>query len=64
MPRNTAQWSKEDRYTLVKTAASATVHILHRHGFSSAIFGGLACKIYGNARYPNVGTVLYYKALG
>jgi hypothetical protein len=36
-------------------AAHVTVRVLHELGYSCAIFGSYACKLYGNNRIPNVG---------
>jgi hypothetical protein len=38
-------------------AAQTTVRIIHRLGISCAIFGSLACKLYGNSRTPNVSRI-------
>ena len=52
----TSRFSEDAQYSQVYTAASAVVNILRQHGFSCAIVGGFACKLYGSPRYPNVGT--------
>ncbi|KAF8057075.1 hypothetical protein FPV67DRAFT_1431039 [Lyophyllum atratum] len=36
-----------------RVAARTAVDILQAHGFPSAIFGSMACKLYGNGRIPN-----------
>lgn len=36
-------------------AAQTTARVLQELGFSCAIFGSFACKLYGNKRIPNVG---------
>lgn len=44
-------------------AAQSTVRIIHRLGLSCAIFGSLACKLYGNSRTPNVSRTSYSHSL-
>ncbi|KAF9461055.1 hypothetical protein BDZ94DRAFT_1168535 [Collybia nuda] len=38
---------------VIYIAAQSTVRVLHHLGLPCAIFGSLACKLYGNARTPN-----------
>jgi hypothetical protein len=38
-------------------AAQAAAKTLHELGFSCAIFGSFACKLYGNNRIPNVSPI-------
>jgi hypothetical protein len=42
------------RHNVRLLAAHVTVEILRAQGFTCAIFGSMACKIYGNKREPNV----------
>ncbi|KAF5352338.1 hypothetical protein D9756_006305 [Leucocoprinus leucothites] len=43
---------KEEHFQLVIEAANATIAALREHGLSCAIFGSLACKLYGTFREP------------
>lgn len=45
---------KEDHYQLVLSATGATISILKRNGLPCAVFGSLACKLYGVFRDPKV----------
>ncbi|KAG6899568.1 hypothetical protein C0993_009180 [Termitomyces sp. T159_Od127] len=46
--------SNPTRTQMVMMAAKDSVLLLHECGWRSAIFGGLACFLYGNTRPPNV----------
>ncbi|KAF7307588.1 hypothetical protein MIND_00553700 [Mycena indigotica] len=54
----------DDRYAVVLAAAKQTVDILSKNGFRCAIFGGLACKLYGNSRCPNDVDIIVYPTGG
>ncbi|EKM84411.1 hypothetical protein AGABI1DRAFT_32924 [Agaricus bisporus var. burnettii JB137-S8] len=43
---------QDSRVQLVFTAAHSTVAILKNHGISCAMFGSLACNLYGDFRHP------------
>ncbi|KAJ3574442.1 hypothetical protein NP233_g1770 [Leucocoprinus birnbaumii] len=43
---------KEDHLNFVMVAANATLSALNKHGLSGAVFGSLACKLYGTFREP------------
>jgi hypothetical protein len=45
---------QEEHYKLVLAAADATIAALRKHGISCAVFGSLACRLYGNFRQPKV----------
>ncbi|KAF8204233.1 hypothetical protein K438DRAFT_1819390 [Mycena galopus ATCC 62051] len=40
--------SEQEHLSLVLTAAETAINILHQHHLPAAIFGSLACKLYGN----------------
>lgn len=42
------------KYGLVTTAALATMRLLQENDIGCAIFGGLACRVYGSPRCPKV----------
>ncbi|GLB40127.1 hypothetical protein LshimejAT787_0706370 [Lyophyllum shimeji] len=44
---------KLTRMQIRRLAAGTAVHILKAHGFPCAIFGSMACKLFGNPRVPN-----------
>lgn len=46
------------RIQMVFLAGLTTVGILHKRGFLCAIYGSLACFLYGNLREPNVCVIL------
>ncbi|KAJ7194728.1 hypothetical protein GGX14DRAFT_475850 [Mycena pura] len=48
------------RFSLVLDAAETTVAVLRSLNFPSAIFGSLACKLYGNSRYPKDADILVF----
>jgi hypothetical protein len=52
--RERREHKKDDHYRLVLSATDATISILKRHGLSCAVFGSLACKLYGPFRDPKV----------
>lgn len=45
---------KDNHYQLVLSATDATISILKRNGLTCAVFGSLACKLYGPFRDPKV----------
>ncbi|KAF8624672.1 hypothetical protein AX17_007003 [Amanita inopinata Kibby_2008] len=45
--------SGSDRLQLVLEAATKAVSMLHKLGVHCAIFGGMACYLYGSSRVPN-----------
>ncbi|KAG6917084.1 hypothetical protein DXG01_003973 [Tephrocybe rancida] len=45
--------AKQSRTQIRRIAARTTVQILEAHGFPCALFGSMACKLYGNKRIPN-----------
>jgi len=45
---------QEHYFSLVFAAAYVTAVMLSKHGLSCAVFGSLACKLYGPFRYPEV----------
>jgi len=45
---------QEHYFSLVFAAAYVTIMMLGKHGLSCAVFGSLACKLYGSFRYPEV----------
>ncbi|KAG5653005.1 hypothetical protein H0H81_002758 [Sphagnurus paluster] len=49
----TPKTPKLSRMQVRRLAARTTVDILATHGFSCALFGSMACKLYGNPRIPN-----------
>lgn len=47
----------EIRYQLVLSAVRSTIAILQNFGLSCAAFGSLACKLYGEFRFPEVSSL-------
>lgn len=45
---------QEYHFSLVFAAAYVTTMMLGKQGLSCAVFGSLACKLYGSFRYPEV----------
>lgn len=45
---------KKDHFNLVLAAAKATIAALRAHEMSCAVFGSLACSLYGDFRQPKV----------
>ncbi|KAJ7053912.1 hypothetical protein C8F01DRAFT_1031697 [Mycena amicta] len=52
--------AEEAHLAVVLKAAQTTIVILQRQGFPTAIFGGLACNLYGNSRCPNDVDIIVY----
>ncbi|KAF7330124.1 hypothetical protein MSAN_02462200 [Mycena sanguinolenta] len=44
--------SEQEHFNLVLAAAETTINILRQHNLPAAIFGSLACRLYGNSRCP------------
>ena len=57
-----SRWSNHSLMHIRWLAAQTTVATLAELGLSSAIFGSMACKLYGNQRLPNVRSVDALKA--
>ncbi|KAG6894886.1 hypothetical protein C0992_004184, partial [Termitomyces sp. T32_za158] len=45
--------TKPPRMQIRRLAARKTVELLRSHGYPCALFGSMACKLYGNKRIPN-----------
>ncbi|KAJ7762322.1 hypothetical protein DFH07DRAFT_882967 [Mycena maculata] len=52
--------SEQEHLSLVLSAAETTINILRQHKFPAAIFGSLACKLYGNSRCPKDADILVF----
>nr|GAT55768.1 predicted protein [Mycena chlorophos] len=52
--------AEEEHFRVVLNAAHTTIAILSRQGFATAIFGGLASKLYGNSRCPKDVDIIVY----
>ncbi|KAJ6606814.1 hypothetical protein B0H10DRAFT_1754239, partial [Mycena sp. CBHHK59/15] len=52
--------SEQEHFNLVLAAAQTTVEILRQHNLPCAIFGSLACKLYGNSRCPKDADILVF----
>ncbi|KAJ7146402.1 hypothetical protein C8R44DRAFT_757352 [Mycena epipterygia] len=52
--------SEQEHLSLVLAAAETTINILRQHNLSAAIFGSLACKLYGNSRCPKDADILVF----
>ncbi|KAJ7083382.1 hypothetical protein B0H15DRAFT_889287 [Mycena belliarum] len=52
--------SEQEHLTLVLAAAHTAINILHQHQLHAAIFGSLACKLYGNSRCPKDADILVF----
>ncbi|KAJ7838726.1 hypothetical protein B0H14DRAFT_2788437 [Mycena olivaceomarginata] len=50
--------SEQEHLSLVLTAAETAVNILRQNNLPAAIFGSLACKLYGNSRCPKDADIL------
>ncbi|KAJ7222872.1 hypothetical protein B0H12DRAFT_1328979 [Mycena haematopus] len=50
--------SEQEHLSLVLTAAETAINILRLHNLPAAIFGSLACKLYGNSRCPKDADIL------
>ncbi|KAF8060638.1 hypothetical protein FPV67DRAFT_1423089 [Lyophyllum atratum] len=49
-----AKGARKPTFSEIRTlAAETTVDVLHENRFPCAIFGGMACELYGNPRFPN-----------
>ncbi|KAK7063632.1 hypothetical protein R3P38DRAFT_2593331 [Favolaschia claudopus] len=53
-PRADKTAAEQEHLNLVLTAAETAIRIFRQHAFPAAIFGSLACKLYGNSRCPKV----------
>jgi len=56
--------SEKEHLSLVLTAAETTINILRQHNLPAAIFGSLACKLYGNSRCPKDADILIFPPAG
>ncbi|KAJ7157289.1 hypothetical protein C8R46DRAFT_423136 [Mycena filopes] len=52
--------SEQEHLSLVLTAAETAISIFHQHNLPVAIFGSLACKLYGNSRCPKDADLLVF----
>ncbi|KAJ7292644.1 hypothetical protein C8J57DRAFT_1703563 [Mycena rebaudengoi] len=52
--------SEQEHLSLVLSAAETTVMILRQYNLPCAIFGSLACKLYGNSRCPKDADILVF----
>ncbi|KAJ7447245.1 hypothetical protein FB451DRAFT_1290788 [Mycena latifolia] len=50
--------SEQEHLSLVLTAAETAISIFRQHSLPAAIFGSLACKLYGNSRCPKDADIL------
>jgi hypothetical protein len=48
--------SEQEHLNLVLAVAETAINIFRLHNLPVAIFGSLACKLYGNSRCPKVCT--------
>ncbi|KAJ6520510.1 hypothetical protein C8R45DRAFT_955424 [Mycena sanguinolenta] len=56
--------SEQEHLNLVLAAAETTINILRQHNLPTAIFGSLACKLYGNSRCPKDADILVLTPAG
>ncbi|KAJ6479205.1 hypothetical protein C8R47DRAFT_983608 [Mycena vitilis] len=54
--------SEQEHLNVVLTAAKTAINILRQHNLPVAIFGSLACKLYGNSRCPKDADLLVFPA--
>ncbi|KAJ7084740.1 hypothetical protein C8R43DRAFT_317414 [Mycena crocata] len=52
--------TEQEHLSLVLAAAETTIDILRQYNLHAAIFGGLACKLYGNSRCPKDADILVF----
>ncbi|KAJ6541673.1 hypothetical protein B0H19DRAFT_958858 [Mycena capillaripes] len=52
--------SEQEHLRLVLTAAETAISIFRQHNLPTAIFGSLACKLYGNSRCPKDADILVF----
>ncbi|KAJ7508466.1 hypothetical protein B0H11DRAFT_1965170 [Mycena galericulata] len=52
--------SEQEHLSLVLAAAETTINILRQHNLPAAIFGSLACRLYGNSRCPKDADILVF----
>ncbi|KAJ6601137.1 hypothetical protein DFH09DRAFT_969703 [Mycena vulgaris] len=55
--------SEQEHLSLVLTAAQTAIEIFRQHNLPAAIFGSLACKLYGNSRCPKDADILVFPPL-
>ncbi|KAJ7045141.1 hypothetical protein C8F04DRAFT_1067853 [Mycena alexandri] len=56
--------SEQEHLSLVITAAETAINIFRQHNLPVAIFGSLACKLYGNSRCPKDADLLVFPPNG
>ncbi|KAJ7665668.1 hypothetical protein B0H17DRAFT_990858 [Mycena rosella] len=52
--------SEQEHLSLVLVAAETAIGIFRQHNLPAAIFGSLACKLYGNSRCPKDADILVF----